>query len=739
MDIRRLYSLLRSYRISIASAVVLAALTAIAAHHLMPERYSARATVVVDSSGINPATGTPTGQLGGSVASQVEIAQSERVLGQAAQGLSTAARQALLRRETDAASPASGNEQVMKSLRRQVVVAVGKDSQVLQFTGTASQPALAAELANRVADAYLSISLALRTDPARQRAAFYEQRVSELQEAARDAQDRLAAFQSKTGLVSATDRSDADQALLVELMRSTSELKAQYLGTAARRIDAESSPRHSQEVLGSGIVQAMQVDVSRARARVQELANRLGANHPQYQAAVEEANELQASLDKEVAKTAISVSASGRADLRSVDRLGAVVDRQKSLMLDLTAKREELGVLQHRADYARKSLEAMRDRLNDTLTEGRSKIGVASMLAAAEPPSESNAVPMAKSVPLAALLGFVIVGFGIVTREQYAPKLRAQTDLVQLGMRILACIPTAAIAAPAAPSSAPAGASIGMADRRLGAILSASGKLLPAERDSVFDEHVRANEPFGSVAVRLGYVNEADIHAALAVQYGLHRFTEVRADAPPAQFVVDHHPTHPVAEAVRALRSELVLLMERDAQANTIAVTSPDRGDGKSFIAANLAIAFSQAGIRTLLIEADLRDPQLAARFGSSRREGLSSYLAGLCEQPRVMTLDEAGMLSILPAGPRPPNPQELLCNPRFPHMVAQIREQYDVTIIDTPAASVGSDAQIIAARAGTALIVGRWTSTSLDGLASWTSRLTDAGVKIAGSVINRY
>ena len=137
-------------------------------------------------------------------------------------------------------------------------------------------------------------------------------------------------------------------------------------------------------------------------------------------------------------------------------------------------------------------------------------------------------------------------------------------------------------------------------------------------------------------------------------------------------------------------------------------VVSPGKGDGRSFIAANLAIVFAQQGERTLLIDGDLRAARQQALFKLERSVGLSGILAGRAGLEAAWPVPSLPGLSVLPAGAMPPNPQELLGRNAFGALLHAAALQFDVIIIDTPAGGDFADAEIIAARAGAALMVAR-------------------------------
>ena len=176
---------------------------------------------------------------------------------------------------------------------------------------------------------------------------------------------------------------------------------------------------------------------------------------------------------------------------------------------------------------------------------------------------------------------------------------------------------------------------------------------------------------------------------------------------------------------------------DAEAQRKALAIVSPGAGEGRSFIAANLAIVFSQLGENTLLIDADLRTPRQHELFKLRNNAGLSGLLAGRANAEAVVRVPSLLGLSLLPAGAIPPNPQELLGRPAFIETLLTVSRDFDVVIIDTPAASEYADAQTIAVRAGAALMLARKNRSSLPDLAQLTGSLQQSGATLVGSVLN--
>lgn len=274
------------------------------------------------------------------------------------------------------------------------------------------------------------------------------------------------------------------------------------------------------------------------------------------------------------------------------------------------------------------------------------------------------------------------------------------------------------------------------ADRPMGVILVEWGRLSQENAQRILDFQKKAGLPFGEAGIAMGLLTEEDVRQVLSLQFG---HACLPADSGFAnELVAARAPESDAVEHLRTLRSQLMLRwFENDARHAALAIVSPGAGEGRSYIAANLAVLFSQLGKRTLLIDADLRKPRQHRIFGLPGRVGLSAVLAGRAGWEAVNEIKSLPDLWVLPAGALPPNPQELLARAGFAKLISALRASYEVILIDTPAASTCADAGTIAARAGAALMLACQDRSSLPRLAGLTENLRQFGVTIVGAVLN--
>ncbi len=276
-------------------------------------------------------------------------------------------------------------------------------------------------------------------------------------------------------------------------------------------------------------------------------------------------------------------------------------------------------------------------------------------------------------------------------------------------------------------------------ERNIGAILMEEGKLTAHEIEKVLERQRQDKVRFGEAAVRLGLITEDDVRFALAKQYDMPHFTP-SSEGPSRELVAAFAPFHPRTEEMRALRTQLLIRWYNPEQGRkSLVVASPERAEGRSYVAANLAIVFSQLGARTLLVDADLRKPRQHQIFGLPEGHGLSTLLAGRSEHTATFPVPGLNRLSVLPAGPLPPNPQELLSRPVFNAFMKDLQSIYDVVIIDTPPAAHYADVQSVTFRAGDALIVARKNHTPVASTSRTIRELAGTGARVVGTVVNEY
>jgi protein-tyrosine kinase len=281
--------------------------------------------------------------------------------------------------------------------------------------------------------------------------------------------------------------------------------------------------------------------------------------------------------------------------------------------------------------------------------------------------------------------------------------------------------------------------SSGSTGRHIGAILMDEGKLTASDAEQVLARQRELGWRFGEAAIELNLITDSDLRQALAKQYEF-PYLVCGPDGVSKELIAAWQPFHPTVEELRAVRTQLLMRwFNPEAGRRTLAVTSACPREGRSFVAANLAVVFSQLGQRTLLVDADFRAPRQQSIFNIPDRFGLSSVLSGRSDLSAALPVSGLTGLAVLPAGPVPPNPLELLSRASFAALLAKAQLEYDTVLIDTPPATAYADAACIAFRAGDVLLVVRQDHTRVAQTERAVRELSDASARIVGTVMNAY
>lgn len=276
-------------------------------------------------------------------------------------------------------------------------------------------------------------------------------------------------------------------------------------------------------------------------------------------------------------------------------------------------------------------------------------------------------------------------------------------------------------------------------DRSIGDIIAEANKLTAEQVERILAHQKSHGMRFGEAAVSLGLAKGEDVLWALSQQFH-YPYAAGGGPAPSDELVLAAKPFSDQAESFRVLRSQINMkLYPADAPRRALAVISANDGDGKSFFAANLAIAFSQLGGRTLLVDADMRSPRQHEIFGLENASGLSGILSGRSETNVIRPVRDLPSLFVLPVGTLPPNPTELVERPAFALLIRELVAKFDHVIVDTPAAAHGADYAVISARCGAALALARKDITRVSALQELVGGLANTPAELAGVVMNEH
>lgn len=200
--------------------------------------------------------------------------------------------------------------------------------------------------------------------------------------------------------------------------------------------------------------------------------------------------------------------------------------------------------------------------------------------------------------------------------------------------------------------------------------------------------------------------------------------------------IVHLQPKSSVAECARTIRTNLSF-MGTEHSLDTLVVTSASPQEGKTTVATSIAITMAQSGKRTALVDTDLRRPRLHRTFQIPSNVGVTSLLVGEASLAEVATPTQVPNLSVIPCGPVPPNPAELLHAKAFKEFMEDARKAFDVLVFDSPPLGAVTDAAILAAQVDGAIVVVKVRKTNRDAVSLTARQLRGVGANVVGAAVN--
>ena len=392
MNLHQFLTVLRA-RFKTVVLILFATVAAIVAASLvLPKKYTATAAVVVDVNSPDPVTGTMlhTMVMPSYMATQRDIIGSDRVAQTVVKLLKLdevpgTKEQWLQRTQGKGSLVASLGDGLQKKLS----VKPSRESNVIDISFSAVDPAFAAAVANAFAQAYIEASIELRTDPARQYARWFGEQDKGLRENLEKAQARLSEHQKTYGIIASDERLDSEVTKLNDLSAQLTVIQGQ--GAEARSKQRSGSASSTlPEVVQNPLIHTLKTDIARQEAKLQEVAGNLGKNHPQYQRMESELASLKQRLD---AETRIITSGFGTATAVGKDKeaeLAAAIAAQKKKLLEMRQARDQLATLQRDVDNAQKAYEGVSQRLTQSRLESRFTQSNVSVLTLASEPAEPS-------------------------------------------------------------------------------------------------------------------------------------------------------------------------------------------------------------------------------------------------------------------------------------------------------------------------------------------------------------
>jgi succinoglycan biosynthesis transport protein ExoP len=407
---------------------------AVALSLLLPKSYTASSSVLIDMKSPDPVAGNVTSIVPpGYMATQADLIQSERVARRAISALRLDTN-AELRSDWQDETKGVGDYQswVATTLAKRLEIKPSRESNVLSISYSSRDPGFSAAVVNAYVKGYVDTTLELKTEPARESNAFFDERAKKFRQELEAAQTRLSEFQRSKGIVANDERLDIENMRLSEISSQVVALETAAADAGSRQSQAGATPERMQEVLGNPVVAGLQADLARQEVKLEELSTRLGDANPQVIEARGTVATLRARLQSAIQRASGSVTVSSNVANSRLAQLRAARDEQRTKVLKLKGSRDEVSVLQRDVESAQRAYDVAMARASQTGLESRVTQTNVSVIKSATPPPNESFPLIWLNLAIGAVAGLVLALGTSLTRELLDPRLRTVQDVTQV-------------------------------------------------------------------------------------------------------------------------------------------------------------------------------------------------------------------------------------------------------------------------------------------------------------------
>ncbi len=418
----------------------------------LPEKYTSTASVVIDFRLLDFAYGStlPGHTLTSYVATQVDIISSLRVTQRVLEELELHAMPGVRERWLEKTGGEGRlTDWLATELQGSLDVYPSRNSNVIYIAYTGTEPDRVATIANAFAEAYIDTNLELRVDPARRFSEWFSGRTQSLRDDLEDARKRLSDYQQQHGIVVLDDnRLGIEVAQLAELSSQLSAAQGQQADSASR-LSQSASLDTLPEVMQNSLIQSLKSDLAKLESERDQLAVRLGANHPERVRIETEVSARRTKIATETRRVANSLGTTNRVSESRLNEIKTAIEAQQERVLELRAQRDQIAVLQRDVDHAQNTFDLVTERLAQSNLEKQTQQTNVVVLTPATPASTPSSPKIRRNMAISVVLGSAL-GIGLVLLlEFFNPRVRSVEDLASsLGVPVLSVIPPASARPP---------------------------------------------------------------------------------------------------------------------------------------------------------------------------------------------------------------------------------------------------------------------------------------------------
>jgi capsular exopolysaccharide synthesis family protein len=626
---------------------------------------------------------------------QVNILQSESVLSQVIAKLDLGTKLAAekdkgrlavwrLALHLPQSKPASSVADVLPLVARNLKVSMQANTRLVEILYDSTNPVLAADIANTLTAEFIRQNLDSRWQTTQKTGEWLTAQMEDVRIKLEKSEEQLQAYARSAGLMFTSEKDNVAEAKLRQLQEELSRAQADRVTRQSKYELATTASMDSlPEVLDDPTLKDYQVKLTDLRRQLAELSSTLTSSHPSVIKIQAQVTSLGAARETERANVTRRIQNEFESAQRREKLLAASYDAQARVMTEQSAKVTHYDILKREVDNNR--------QLYDSMLQHVKEAGIASALHASNvrvvDPARPPARPYKPSLLLNSMLGLFAGGFlGIVF---IVMRQRADRSI-----------------------QAPGEVSLYLDVPELGVIPSADAAL---SRSFAYYRQARGAES---------------------------KKTEKENCKGPVELVTWQKKPSVLADSFRSTLASILYCGENGNRPRVVALTSAGPQEGKTTVASNLALALAEIGRRVLLIDGDLRKPRLHEIFNVANDWGLSDLLDGT-RPPEGLEAMVIGTcyrdLYLLPAGSVASSISNLLNSPRVVELLQQMRQQFDMVIIDTPPMLQMPDARVLGKLADGVILVVRSARTAKETVVAAGQRLAEDGTRVLGTVLNEW
>ncbi len=565
------------------------------------------------------------------------------------------------------------------SFRSRLSVQRPKDTRMVLVSYESADPHEAANVVNTLVKNFTENNFKTKYDATRQATGWMEQRLDELKVKVEKSEEAMVNYERQNNIANIGEKQTAEEAQFEEMSKTLNEARTDRLSKESIYKMVESNNTQVGFIKANTSLAGLEAKELEMRQQYSEVVAHYGPTYPRALAFQDQLKDLDTLLVRERGRLVENLRADYLAASERVKYLATAVAEQKAEVDKMNQLLIEHNLLKRDFESNQQLYEDLLKHLKDANVSAGLRATNIRVIDHATVPSSPIRPNRMRNIEFAMVAG-LILGIALAfTREALDNSIKNAQEIEKL-----TSLPTLSI------------------------IPWGTAQTLRPSRMLLFKTHSNGNGHHDSLGSAV-------------------------------ELVVLKKPGAAISEAFRALRTS-VLLSTAERPPQVLLITSSQPSEGKTATALNLSITLAQKGSRVLIIDSDLRRPGMAKALNVRNENGLSEILTGVHEfdEKLLQRVEGLDTLFLLPAGPYPPNPAELLCSLKMESLVQQLRGKFDHIVLDSPPVLPITDATILSSLADGIIVVVECEGTTRAALSRACRVIEHSGGKILGTVLNK-